>query len=281
MKTILEILKSSEDYLSKNISSSPRSDAEYMISHALGLKRLDLYVQFDRPLDDNELGEIRPLLKRCASGEPVQYILGSAAFLDFELAVGPGVLVPRPETELLVEEALKNLPKQGQVLDLCTGSGCILFGLYRGAKDAELYTWTGTDLSEDALNWAKKNQDALSLPAIQFKQGDLFTPVVGQSFDLITANPPYIGQSEKPSLETNVIDHEPEMALFAEEEGLALYQQIAKQLPQYLNEGGYFVTEIGCTQGPAVQEMLEKAGLSDVQVIKDYRGLDRMVSAKK
>ena len=131
------------------------------------------------------------------------------------------------------------------------------------------------------MNWAKKNQDALSLPAIQFKQGDLFTPVVGQSFDLITANPPYIGQSEKPSLETNVIDHEPEMALFAEEEGLALYQQIATQLPQYLNEGGYFVTEIGCTQGPAVQEMLEKAGLSDVQVIKDYRGLDRMVSAKK
>ncbi len=275
MKTLLEIIKQSEDYLAKrSFIESPRVDGEWLIAHALGTTRMQLYIDFERPLSEDELAAIRPLLKRRAEGEPLQYITGSTEFYNSEILVGPGVLVPRPETERLVDVALEKYSGQGDILDLCTGSGAILFALAKELPDAP--KMIGVDNSEAALEWAEKNLAALQPKQVKFLLGDLYEPVADRKFELITANPPYVADNEKEVLPKDVRDYEPAEALFAGD-GLDVLKRIADRGREHLLPGGWLICEINERLGPQSKEVLASAGLKDVEIIKDYSRKDRIV----
>lgn len=273
MKPLLEILQSSEKYLAQRGFPSPRVDAEWLIAHVLKLERLQLYVQFERPMREDELAELRPLLRRRGEGEPLQYIIGSTGFFNCDLEVGPGVLVPRPETERLVELALKRY-QEGPILDLCTGSGAILFAL-SGELTAPP-SMIGVDASDEALSWARRNADKLGYSHIDFRRGDLCEPVTETGFGLITANPPYVTEAEFESLPVDVRNHEPREALVAADEGLAIVRRIAEAGRSYLQPGAWLVMEIGERQGKAVLDLLASAGWQEVAILEDYNHRDRV-----
>ena len=279
MKALLEILRQSQEYLAQNGSLSPRTDSELLIAYALHLARLELYLQFDRPLTEAELAIIRPLLKRRADGEPVQYILGSTEFYNCEILVGPGVMIPRPETERLVEIALEKYTGKGEILDLCTGSGAILFALAKARPDSP--PLTGIDISPEALAWAQRNLEALQPKQLSFLPGDLYAPVAGRRFELITANPPYISEAEYRELPKDIREFEPEQALFGGADGLELIRRIAAGAPEYLIPGGVLLCEIGMTQGAAAQAIVAGAGLAEVEIIQDYAKRDRLVLGRQ
>lgn len=212
-------------------------------------------------------------VERRANGEPLQYVMGTAAFHCIELAVGPGVLIPRPETEQLVEIALKHCGECVKVLDLCTGSGAIALAMARQRPQAR---FTGVDISEEALAYARKNQASLGIRNVEFLQGDLFEPLPsGARFSLVTANPPYVSEADYEGLEAVVHDYEPRLALVAAEEGLAVIRRIAESAGDYLLPGGCLLTEIGDEQGNRVAEIFKVAGFENVQILMDYSGHDR------
>ena len=214
-------------------------------------------------------------VERRANGEPLQYIMGTAAFHCVELAVGPGVLIPRPETEQLVEIALRHCDEKADVLDLCTGSGAIALAMARQRPQAR---FTGVDISEEALKYARQNKAALGLNNVEFLQGDLFAPLPsGTLYSLITANPPYVSEADYAGLDAVVHDYEPRLALVAEEDGLAVIRRIAMGAGRYLRPGGVLISEIGDEQGSRAVEIFEKEGFKEVRVLADYSGLDRFV----
>ena len=220
------------------------------------------------------------LRRRCA-GEPFQYVVGSVEFYSIELAVGPGVLIPRPETELLVEKALELLqstPAGNAVLDLCTGSGAIPLALAHERPDLE---YTGIDLSPEALRWAEKNRAALKPPKCRFLLGDLFAPLgmPAPKFQLVTANPPYVSPSEYAALEPEIKEHEPRLALEAEDDGLAVACRILDEARPFMASGAFLLMEMGETQGRALQERALADGFSDVRILRDLTGRDRFVFA--
>lgn len=220
-------------------------------------------------------------IERRIAGEPFQYIVGSVEFYDIELAVGPGVLIPRPETELLVERALdvlKNVPAGGRVLDLCTGSGAIILALAHARTNLKCY---GVDLSPQALAWAQKNLKALGLTNCELLEGDLFEPLRdSDKFDLIVSNPPYVAPAEYTELPSVVKDYEPKMALEALDDGLLLERKIIRQAPMWLKEGGTLILEMGESQGTALSAEMVANGYVDVAVLKDLCGRDRFVEGR-
>jgi release factor glutamine methyltransferase len=278
LKTLQEILTDTAGHLQKHGSDSARSDAEWLACHALKLGKLDLYMQFDRPLTDAELDVLRPLVKRRAAGEPVQYIVGEMTFHSVDLVVGPEVLIPRPETERLVDEAVTRYT-EGEILDICTGSGAILFAISAVLESPP--AMTGVDISAAALVWAQRNRELLQAEHIQFTEGDLLAPVRDRQFSMITANPPYISAAELPGLASNVRDFEPHTALVAEDDGLAIIRRIAESAQGRLLPGGDLLCEIGAGQGESAASMFEQAGWEAVEVLRDYNDLDRIVAAKK
>lgn len=279
MKTLLEHLQAAAAYLARHGSESPRTDAEWLIAHALEVERLELYLQHDRPLGEAELDRIRPLLKRRAGGEPVQYLTGSTAFYNCDLLVGPGVLIPRPETERLVELALEAHPGSGPVLDLCTGSGAVLLALAQ--ERPQLEALTGIDISGDALVWAERNRRQLGEERVRFIEGDLFAPVAGQTFALITANPPYVSEAEFEALPGHIREHEPPAALLAGADGLDVLRRLAEEGRAYLVPDGWLLAEIGETQGPRAQELFEAQGWRQVRIEQDYTQRDRVLLARR
>ena len=222
-------------------------------------------------------------VRRRIAGEPFQYIVGSVEFYNIELTVGPGVLIPRPETELLVEQALEVLdgqPAGTAVLDLCTGSGAIPLAM---AHERPELDYTGIDLSPEALQWAEKNFARLQPPRCRFLRGDLFAPL-GQPqprFRLITANPPYVSPIEYRQLPAVVKNYEPRMALEAQEDGLALAKRIADEARKFLVPGGWLLMEIGETQGGRMRGWLQSLGYSSVEILRDLAGRDRIAQAQK
>lgn len=282
MKTLLEILNHCRGYLARHGVPSPRVEAEHLVAHGLGVpQRLGLYLQFDRPLPERELTVLRQLLRRRAAGEPLQYITGSAGFFKGELLVGPGVLIPRPETERLVEVALDRYPGAGPILDLCTGSGAIALALAGELPEAEI---VATDISPDALSWAERNRDRYAPgtgATVRFLSGDLFAPVGDRRFALITANPPYVTDAEFAALPPEIRNHEPAGALVAGVDGLDLVRRIAEGAPSHLLPGGWLVCEIGETQAAAVTECFTAAGLCEPEIIRDYNQRDRVVAAQR
>lgn len=281
--TIRRIVKWIADDLAGRQFGSPRLDAELIVAHALGLDRVKLYLDLDRPLAAPELAEIRALVARRRKHEPMAYLRGRREFFGRDMIVSPAVLVPRPETETLVERALELLPKEsaGRVLDLCTGSGCIGVTLL-----AERTSVQGvlTDLSPEALGIAKQNAEKYDvLSRADLRDGDLFAALAKDvaAFDLVVANPPYIAARERASLDADVRDFEPAMALFADDEGLAIVRRIAEGAAPHMTAGASLLIEIGAAQGSATRAILESAGYTDVRIHADLAQRDRVAEGRR
>ncbi len=281
--TIKALLAWTTDFLTAKGFEAAKREAEILLAHVLGGKRMDLFVRFDEQPTDAERTKFRELIHRRVAGWPVAYLVGSREFYLLSFDVDPAVLVPRPDTETLVLEAIKRLKPLAApaVLDIGTGSGCIAVSLAHQKKDARV---TATDVSPDALAVAKRNAAKHGVAdRMTFLQGDLFAPLpAGSTFDLIASNPPYIAQSEFAALAPDVRDHEPRLALDGGPDGLAFYRRIANGVVPFLKPGGTLLLEIGYTQDDAVRSLLaERPELEVGATLKDAGGHPRVVTAKK
>lgn len=223
--------------------------------------------------------DVDELVARRLAGEPLQYVLGTAAFRRLELRVGPGVFIPRPETELVAERAMELLPEAGVLVDLCTGSGAIALSVADERPDARV---VASELSADALRWATSNRDSLGL-RVELHHGDLFEPLpatLAGRVDVVVANPPYVDPAERVSLPRDVVDHEPEGALFAPGAGTAVIARIVSEARRWLRRDGWLVLEIGETQSREVRSTLEGAGYADATVGQDLTGRDRIAQGR-
>lgn len=244
---------------------------------ATGLSRSELLTAAPIPEDlaEKALG----LAERRAAGEPLQYVTGSAGFRHLDLQVGPGVFIPRPETESLVDRALARLPKAGIVVDLCSGSGAVALAVADERADA---TVIATELSEEALGWAERNKAALDVP-VHFIHGDLFEnlpPSLEGKVGVVVSNPPYVATAEAGSLPDEVVHHEPSEALFSGRDGLQVIERISAGAGRWLRPGGWLVIEIGDGQRDEVTRLLERAGWADVEVYPDLLGRARVAEAR-
>ncbi len=268
MKTVKSILELATNYLEKQGVKSSRLVADTLLSHILELKRIELYMHFDRPLIEEELVPFREAMKRAAAREPIDYILGEVEFFGCKLKVGPGVLIPRQETEILLEHICKSIDGlEKRALDLCTGSGCIAAALKTRYPEMEM---VGVDLSEEALAIARQNH-----LEVTWLKGDLTAPVAGQKFDLVVCNPPYVSEDEYPDLEPSVRDFEPKMALVGGKTGTEFYERLAQELPSILNPGAKIFFEIGSGQGDALQKIFSEGPWEDLRTLQDWSGHDR------
>lgn len=243
MKTILEITLLAADFLAKKGLASPRLEAEYLVAESLGMKRLEIYVDYDRPVTEAEQAKIRPYLERRGKREPLQYLFEEVSFLDCPFKVNPSVLIPRPETEILADKIVKEIKNPaGKILwDLCTGSGCL--GISIKKKLPEL-TVVLSDLCPQALKVARENA-ALNQVDVEFLEGDLLVPFKGRRAHYVVSNPPYVTEDEYLSLEPEVKDFEPKSALVSGTTGKEFYQRLANELPYYLEPGGVVWMELG------------------------------------
>lgn len=272
MKTVLEVIQSTTDYFRKHGVESPRLNIEHLLAHVLGKRRMDLYLEFDRPLSDRELDPLRDLVKRRANGEPLQHLLGTVEFLGHVLGCDSRALVPRPETEQLCEHLLKS-PAPQRVLDVGTGSGVIAVSLALGwpASRAE-----GVDLSEDALSLARQNAERLGVAdRVKFYRSDLLSAVEG-TVDLLVANLPYIATGEIAGLSAEV-RRDPHLALDGGPDGLRLIERLADEAPRVLR--GRLALEIGDGQAAATSDLLRVRNFQDIEASKDYQGRERFVFA--
>lgn len=255
-----------------------RLEAELLLAEVLGLKRLDLYLQFDRPIGAAELEQYRGFVRRRLKREPLQYIVGHAAFRKLELQVDRRVLIPRPETEQLVERVIRWAKANGaaRALDVGTGSGAIAISL---ATELGLEV-VAVDISPEALAVARANAKKYEV-AVEFRQGDLLAPLgAPERFDVIVANLPYVGESEKPGLAPEVAAHEPSSALFAGADGLALIARLVQEAPSHLD--GLLALEIGAAQADSVCALIREHGqYSEPDVVRDLAGRDRIVLAAR
>lgn len=278
MKNILDVLTLSTDYLKQRGIANPRRQAEDLIADALQLKRLQLYVEFERPLNDLELDLCRKNLSRRGKGEPLQYIRGFVEFCDCRIQVTPDVLIPRQETELLAEKIIKDLSQvdcKGKILwDVCAGSGSLGLAIKKRIPDLTVVL---SDLSQAALELAKKNAQENKLD-VQFLLGDLLEPFSGQTCDFFVCNPPYIAEGEFAGLDPEVKNFEPKGALIAGASGLEFYERLAKELPKYLKKGGRGWFELGTGQGEPVLALFSGSGWKDCRYEKDWSGHDRFFS---
>ena len=246
-------------------------DAWYLLEYAAHCTKNEYFLRPEKEVLPQEKQLYRTLIRKRSAHIPLQYLTGSQEFMGLSFFVDENVLIPRQDTEILVEEALRALGSGMRVLDVCTGSGCILLSLLKLCAGLE---GTGTDLSEKALQVAGENARRLGVEA-SFVLGDLFEPVSGK-YDCIVSNPPYIASREVDALMEEVRDHEPRMALDGGEDGLYFYRKIAAQSPKYLNDRGRIFLEIGFDQGEAVAGLLAPA-FDEVRIVQDLAGLDRVV----
>ncbi|HEU0012181.1 MAG TPA: peptide chain release factor N(5)-glutamine methyltransferase [Longimicrobium sp.] len=280
--TVGEMLRWTTEYLQGKGFDNARRNAEVLLADLLRLKRLDVYLQFERPLSPDELAEFRARLLRRARREPLQYIDGRAHFRHLVLAVDRRVLIPRPETEVLVQEVLDwAAGRQGlHALDVGTGSGAIALAL---ATEGPFARVVATDVREDALAVARANHAACAASApVEFRAGDLLAPVRGEEFDVVASNPPYVGDEERVTLDAEVRDWEPGSALFAGTGGLDVIRRLVAGAPEVLRPGGLLALEVGAAQGPAVARLVEETGaFAEARVRKDLAGRDRIVLAER
>ncbi len=283
--TIQKLLNWTTQYFTDKGIDAPRLSAEMVLAHVLSLKRIELYTNFDQIVAEEQLARLRELVRRAGEHEPVAYLVGRTEFYSLEIAVTPDCLIPRPETELLVERAIEFLRKRGgaqKVCDLCTGSGCIAAAIARNCPEVQIIA---TDVSSEALAAAAVNVEKHSVEdRVTLLQGDLFDPVVpalnGSRFDLIVSNPPYVSDVEYARLDRNIREYEPAGALLGGADGLDVYRRIAEQAPEAISPGGALMLETGYAQGQAVRGLLEQTGdFADINVEKDSQDNDRVVTA--
>lgn len=277
--TIQRVLDWSKDYLEKREVDAPRLTAELLLADVLGCSRVDLYLRFSQPLEEGELADYRGFLKRRVGREPTQYILGNQEFWSMTFAVDPRVLIPRPETECIIEEAVKYaklgcFSSQGRFLDIGTGSGAIVCALASEFPEASL---DAVDISADALAVAEANvQEHGFDDRIQLHQGDLFAPFGEERFSLIVSNPPYITEEEMEALQEEV-RFEPVGALVAGDDGLDVVRRLLAQAPDFLLPAGMLLIELGSSQGADALKLAEQGPFAYATIRQDYAGLDRVL----
>jgi release factor glutamine methyltransferase len=283
--TIQKLLNWVTEYLTSKGIESPRLSAELLLSHELELKRIDLYTQFDKQVPQEQLDKLHELVKRAGLYEPVAYLTGRTEFYSLELDITTDCMIPRPETELLVQRAIEFLRTRSgvqYVCDLCTGSGCIAVAIAKNFPNGRI---TATDISAAALAVTARNVEKHRLEErIKLLCGDLFEPVIKQldvnQFDLIVCNPPYVSTAEYENLDKNVKDYEPQSALLAGQDGMDIYRRIVTEVDKFLKPGAVLMLEIGYAQGPAVRELLEQTGaFAEIKIEKDFHDNDRIVTA--
>ena len=270
--TLTEALKMGEAELAKNEVPEAKLNAWYLFSYAFGCDRTRFFMDASSEAQTDKVDQYKSFLKRRASREPLEHIIGETEFMGLPFWVNEDVLIPRQDTECLVEHVLPYVGEK-RVLDLCTGSGCIGISLKVLGKCSSM---TLADISEKALAIAGRNADR-NQADVTLVQGDLFENITG-TYDVIVSNPPYIRTEEIKALMPEVKDHEPVLALDGSEDGLLFYNSIIEQAPSYLEPEGILAFEIGCDQGEAVQTAMVRAGFSLVKIEKDLAGLDRIVS---
>jgi release factor glutamine methyltransferase len=279
--TIKRLLEWIIAYFDKNGVDAPRLSAELLLCHVLNLERIQLYTFYDRLVGAEQLAELRAMVKRAAEHEPIAYLVGRCEFYSLPLKITPDCLIPRPETELLVERAvdfLRGRTGEQYALDLCTGSGCIAAAIAKNVKDVQV---AATDISDRALAVAADNIRQHKLQdKVKLLCGDLFDPIINgldkTHFDLIVCNPPYVSDLEYEKLEPNVKKYEPKLALYAGADGLDIYKRILEKVEDFLKPDGALMMEIGYAQGPAIHQMLETTAIE-----KDFADNDRIAIAKK
>ena len=291
----LEKVRQAREFLEGSGIEDADREAELIVAHCLGKERLSIY-RDNPPVPDTVIQEIDGFLRRRSGREPLQYIFGHTEFHGIKIKVGQGVLIPRPETELLAEEAIKAVKRKASVngftlhashlarlrlLDLCTGSGCVALALATEFPDAQVY---GTDASDEAISYARENVRINNIKNVILLTGSLFEPLREISaddslsvFDLITSNPPYMRSNDIQYLQPEISKWEPAQALDGGEDGLDYYRMIIPAARNYLKKHGFLILEIGIGQADAVRGMAKAAGFSDISAVKDYAGIERIV----
>ena len=276
MLTLMEVLQRTQRYLTERGVPNPRRDAEMLLSHVVGLERLQLYVQFERPMIKAELDQLRPVLARRGRREPLAWVLGQTGFHNIELVVHPHVLVPRPDTETLVEAALALIPPDEAffIADVGTGTGAVALAIAAARPAVRVYA---IDPSEDALRCARANVDALGMTdRVALLRGTYLDPIPAhRSLDLVISNPPYIPTAELATLEAEVRDHEPRLALDGGPDGLTCYRQLLPAAARRARVG--VLVELGHDQAAAVSTLAQQAGLGAIRIHKDLGGHDRVL----
>ncbi len=284
--TIGRLLNWTTEYLESKGSEEARLEAQLMLGHALQCPKIQLYARFEEVVDDEKRAKFRELVKQRAAGKPVAYVLGTSEFYSMEFMVTPDVLIPRPETEHLVIETLDLLKGRSadqpvNILDIGTGSGIIAVTIAKQAPKANVMA---TDISENAVAIARKNAEKHGISErIEFAVGDLFDAVPdGYLFDVIVSNPPYIAQSERKLMDAHVIEHEPHVALFADDEGTAVLRRILDQAAAFLKPEGWLLLEFSPMIAKRVAQIAEGTGFyTQISIGKDLAKLDRYLIAKK
>ena len=281
MKTLGETLQLSTTFLQDKKIERPRRQAEELLAHVLGLKRIDLYLKYDLPVEEKELAILRELIRRKGKGEPLEYILGETEFYHCKIRTNRSGLIPRPETEILVDNICKKwkeIDLKGKVLwDLCTGSGCIGIALKKAFPDLRVIL---SDLSSEALGLAAANALENGVE-VECRNGDLLEPFVGETADFITCNPPYISQSEYLTLSPSVVEHEPKLALVGGERGTEFYERLAREMPLYLKSGSQVYFEIGTGQGASLKNIFSGGPWAVMELNRDWSGHDRFFFLEK
>jgi release factor glutamine methyltransferase len=286
MQQLLEILRRAERYLADGGVERARLEAEHLLAHVLGCSRLDLYLQFERPLDEAELEPFRELLRKRRQRVPCQYLVGETEFYGVPFAVDERVLIPRPETEHLVEAALARLrtPEAGAervVYDVGTGCGCVAVAIAHEAPQCRV---TASDASAAALELARANAERNGVTdRVTFVEGNLFEPYAQEpTADVIVSNPPYVSQAEWDELPDEIRLHEPRAALDGGPDGLCVIRELVAASPGYLKPGGWLLLEVGHTQAAAVKELMAVTGaLDELGTVRDYSGIERVVIGRK
>ncbi len=281
--TVAGLLRWANDYLIRENVPSPYVDAEYMLAHVLGCRLKDLLIYPDRVLTEPEREQFNTCIERRSRREPLQYITGEVEFRGLLFKVNEDVLIPRPETELLVDEVVNGVSKKEvRVLDLCTGSGCIAVSIAKELTESRVYA---VDISEGAIAVARENAGRHGVEErITFLIGDLFSAIdalnLKGKIDIIVSNPPYVSKKEMEELQPEIKDYEPASALFGGEDGLDFYRRIIRESPVYLSPGGYIVMEMGYSQSGSIKDLFEKEkGFTGIEVKKDMAGIERTIKA--
>jgi len=276
--TTLKVLDWTKEFLVSRGIENARLEAEWLLCAATGLDRVGLYLNFEKPLNDDELAAYRIMVARRGRREPLQHILGTQEFCGLEFEVSPDVLIPRHETETLVNESLARMPAAQSLLDIGTGSGCIAVALACRLPGASV---TAVDISSAALVVARRNAERNGV-AIEFLLGSLLEPVAGRHFDLIISNPPYIPSSDIETLESEVRDFDPRTALDGGADGLDVYRAMIPDAAARLNPGGWLLVEVGIGQAADVAQMFRAACVYGEPIITcDGAGVERVVGALK
>ncbi len=280
MLTILEVITKAAEFLDKKGIESPRANAEILLANILNCKRLELYLMYDRPLRDSELNIYREFLKRRSNYEPIQYITGSVEFYALELKVTPAVLIPRPETEILVEVIIDSLKKEDELFILDIGSGCgnISIALAENLPNVHV---TGMEISEDAIMIANENLEKYKLnDRVNFLNGDILKFNVNNfsNYDIIVSNPPYVSQNDYLNVQNEIKNFEPRIAVTDFSDGYKYFEKIITLASGILKSGGKLFFEMGQGQSKKINELLMKNDYKEINVFKDYQNIDRVIS---